>query len=174
MASGRGEAQGLAVWAGATRGFEDLEQGDAAKVNRIKSGIVCSHLRLQRLVEEATALRARCRHGLVVGCGPVEPEGWEQQWRSWLGAPAATVFRWRSSGADVEMAASNAAQEAAEAAAAALVAKEVAEAAWAEAGAAAAVGIAAEAPSPHGGPACGPAWLPAWCSRGEQGRPQEL
>ena len=86
----------------------------------------------------------------MVGCGPVEPEGWEQQWRSWLGAPAATVFRWRSSGADVEMAASNAAQEAAEAAAAALVAKEVAEAAWAAAGAAAAVGGAAEAPSPHG------------------------
>jgi phosphoribosylformylglycinamidine (FGAM) synthase-like amidotransferase family enzyme len=29
---GHGEAQGLAVWAEATRGFEDIEQGDAAKV----------------------------------------------------------------------------------------------------------------------------------------------
>ena len=77
-AAGRGETQGLAVWAEATRGFEDLEQGDGAKVNRKKFGVVCSHLRLQRLVEPATALRAQCPHGLLVGYGPVEPAGWEQ------------------------------------------------------------------------------------------------
>jgi hypothetical protein len=135
-AAGRGEAQGLAVWIGATRGFEDMEQGDGAKVNRTKSGVVCSHARLQRLVEQAAAVRTTCRYGLVVGCGPVEPQDWESQWRSWLGAPARTVFRWRSSGAEADVLASIAAQDEAEAAAAALVAKEAAEAARASADAA--------------------------------------
>ena len=106
-AAGRGEAQGLAVWIGATRGFEDMEQGDGAKVNRTKSGVVCSHARLQRLVEQATAVRASCKYGLVVGCGPVEPPDWEAQWREWLGAPARTVFRWRSSGGEAEELASS-------------------------------------------------------------------
>ena len=74
-AAGQGETQGLAVWAEATRGFEDLEQGDGAKVNRKKSGVLSSHPRLQRLVELATALRAQCPFGLVVSYGPAEPAG---------------------------------------------------------------------------------------------------
>ena len=99
-AAGHGETQGLAVWAEATRGFEDLEQGDGAKVNRKKSGVLCSHPRLQRLVELATALRGQCPFGLVVGYGPVEPAGWEELWgRCWgprwprLSAGGARVLR---------------------------------------------------------------------------------
>ena len=74
-------------------------------------------------------MRARCKYGLVVGCGPVEPPDWEAQWREWLGAPARTVFRWRSSGGEAEELASSTSREAAEAAAAALAAKEAADAA---------------------------------------------
>ena len=128
-AAGKGEGQGLAVWIAATRGFEDMEQGDGAKVNRTKSGVLCSHGRLQRLVEQAAAVRANCRYGLVVVCGPVEPPNWEAQWREGLGAPARTVFRRRSSGGEVEELASSTTRQAAEAAAAALAAKEAADAA---------------------------------------------
>ena len=74
-------------------GFEDLEQGYRAKVNRKKSGILVSHPRLQRLVEAAAALKMQCPFGLVVGFGPVEPAGWEQHWRERLAAPAAVQFR---------------------------------------------------------------------------------
>jgi hypothetical protein len=104
-AAGRGVSQGLAVWAEATRGFEDLEQGDGSKVNRKKSGILVSHPRLQELVEQATALKVLCPFGLVVGYGPVEPAGWEQHWRCHLGALAAVQFRWRSSGSEAAAAA---------------------------------------------------------------------
>ena len=117
-AEGRGVVQGLAVWAEATRGFEDLEQGDGSKVNRKKSGILVSHPRLQQLVEAAAALKVQCPFGLVVGFGPVEPDGWEQHWRSRLEAPAAVQFRWLCSGGEAE--------PAVEAAAAARAAEEAA------------------------------------------------
>ncbi len=90
-AAGRWVFRGLAVWAEDTRGFEDLEQGGGAKVNRKKSGILVSHRRLQELVEQATAVKVLSPHGCVVGFGPGEPAGWEQRWRSQLGAPAADV-----------------------------------------------------------------------------------
>jgi hypothetical protein len=37
-AAGRCVSQGLSVWAEATKGFEDFEQGDGFKPNRKKSG----------------------------------------------------------------------------------------------------------------------------------------
>ena len=126
-AAGRGETGGLAVWIGATRGFEDLEQGDGAKVNRSKSGIICSHARLQRLVEQATALRAKSSYGLVVGSGPEEPPGWEAQWRHCLGAPTRMAFRWRCTGAEAGELAGEAAREATIAAVAASAAREAVE-----------------------------------------------
>ena len=74
----RGATAGLVAWARATRGFEDLEQGDRLKVNRKKSGVVVLCQSLQQLVEQATAERSRSPHGLVVGLGAEEPAGWEQ------------------------------------------------------------------------------------------------
>ena len=137
--------QGLAVWAEATRGFEDLEQGDRAKVNRKKSGVIVSHPRLRRLVEAAAALKVQCPYGLVVGFGPVEPAGWEQHWRERLAAPAAVQFRWRCSGDAAENAAAAAAEAAAAAAEAAILAAGGPDAAAAAATAAATAGAASAA-----------------------------
>ena len=71
----RGATEGLVVWARATRGLEDLEQGDGLKVKRKKYGVVVSHKSLQQVVEEATAERSRSPRGLVVGYGAEEPVG---------------------------------------------------------------------------------------------------
>ncbi len=92
-AAGRGVSHGLAVWAEATRGFEDFEQGGGQKVNRRKSGVRVSHPCLRQLVKLATAQRALCPSGLAVGYGPAEPAGWERRCRTLLRAPAAMVFR---------------------------------------------------------------------------------
>jgi hypothetical protein len=158
-AEGHGETQGLAVWAEATRGFESLEQGDGAKVNFKKSGVICSRPRMQRLVELATGLRAQCPFGLVVGYGAAEPVGWEEHWRQVLAAPASTVFRWRSSGPKAELVASNAARRAAAAKAAPSAVEETAVAAEAAAGVVAAAVPAAALEEDHMAP-CGDARLP--------------
>jgi hypothetical protein len=96
-AIGRGRSGSLAVFVGAVRGMEDLEQGDGVRVNRKKSGAVVSHACLQRLVEEAAAVRKAAPLGMVLGYGDVEPAEWVQQWRCALQAPAGTVFRWHGS-----------------------------------------------------------------------------
>ena len=86
-----------AVLVAAVRHMEDLAQVDGSRVNRKKSGVVVSHGCLQELVKEAAAFRKAAPYGMVLGFGDEQPEGWEQQWRSFLGASPATVFRWRSS-----------------------------------------------------------------------------
>jgi hypothetical protein len=166
--AGRGVSQGLAVWAETSRGFEDFEQGDGAKVNQKRAGILVSRRRLQEMVEQPAAEKALCPHGLVVGVGPAEPAGWGQHWRSQLGAPAAVKFRWRSSGSDVgpfaaaaAAAATEAAQEAARVAADA-GASEAAQAEVAEAAvgsAAAAEAAAAAAVDPRALAAAPTVWL---------------
>ena len=128
-------------------------------MNRKKSGVICSHPRLQRLVELATALRAQCPFGLVVGYGPVEPAGWEQLWRQVLGAPAATVFRWRSASPEAELLAGRAAAVAAAAKAGSAEAEGTAAVAEAAAQEAAAVASIAVLASEFAAP-CGVARLP--------------
>ena len=91
---------------------------------------------LEKLVLQASAVRAACPFGLVIGTGFVEPAGWQELWRGLLDSPPAMVFRWRSSRAGAAELAAAAAAEADTAAAAAEVA---AEAAGAEAKAAAVV-----------------------------------
>jgi hypothetical protein len=142
-ASARGKAPGLAVWAAATRGFEDIEQGDGGRVNRVKSGVLVSDSELEKLVLQASAVRAACPFGLVIGTGFVEPAGWQELWRGLLDSPPAMVFRWRSSRAGAEELAAAAAAEADTAAAAAEVAAEAAGAEAKAAAEVAAVAIAA-------------------------------
>ncbi len=53
-----------------------------------------SHPRLRQLVEVAAEARRRAPRGSVVGCGELEPPGWEALWRQLLQADAATSFEW--------------------------------------------------------------------------------
>jgi hypothetical protein len=57
---------------------------------------------LEKLVLQASAVRAACPFGLVIGTGFVEPAGWQEFWRGLLEWPPAMVFRWRSSRAGAE------------------------------------------------------------------------
>ena len=92
--TGRGRTGALATLVVGVRGLEDLEQGDGLRVNRKKSGVVVSHPALRLLVEEAAKVRRSAPYGLVVGCGEVEPLGWESVWRQLLQADDATRFEW--------------------------------------------------------------------------------
>ncbi len=119
------------MWASATRGFEDIEQGDGGRENRSKSGILVSDSELEELVRQASAAMASCPCGLVVGAGPVEPAGWRELWRELLRSPPGTVFCWRNSSEgreELKLAAAEAEAVAAAAAAAAQAAADTAEA----------------------------------------------
>ena len=93
-ASGKGCTDGLGTLVAAVLCMEDLEQGDGLRANRKKSGAEVSHPRLLRLVEVAAEVRRRAPQGLVVGCGELEPLGWEALWRQLLQADAGTRFEW--------------------------------------------------------------------------------
>ena len=79
------------MWAAATRGFEDIERGDGGRVNRVKSGVLVSDSELEKVVLQASAVRAACPFGLVIGTGFVEPAGWQELWRGLLDSPPASA-----------------------------------------------------------------------------------
>ena len=55
---------------------------------------MASHPQLRQLVEAAASVRRRAPLGLVVGCGELEPPGWEALWRQLLQADAAISLEW--------------------------------------------------------------------------------
>ena len=79
-------------------------------MNRVKSGVLVSDSELEKLVLQASAVRAACPFGLVIGTGFVEPAGWQELWRGLLDSPPAMIVRGRNSRAGTEELAAAAAE----------------------------------------------------------------